>query len=74
MKNSVHAHFFIMLCLCLQCPASAQEIQKQAAADVAKEVEKINQKVKGWAYGISKQKFEAMVKKPEDLLKPVETT
>ncbi|MDX2428217.1 MAG: DUF4340 domain-containing protein [Xanthomonadales bacterium] len=51
-----------------------QEIEKQAAEDVAKEVEKINQKVSGWAYGISKQKFEAMVKKPEDLLKPLETT
>jgi len=54
--------------------AAQQEIEKQAAADVAKEVEKINQKVKGWAYGISKQKFEAMVEKPEDLLKPLETT
>ena len=51
-----------------------QEIEKQAAEDVAKAVGKINQKVKGWAYGISKQKFEAMVKKPEDLLKPLETT
>ena len=51
-----------------------QEIEKQAAEDVAKEVERINQKVSGWAYGISKQKFEAMVKKPEDLLKPLETT
>ena len=49
-------------------------IEKQAAEDVAKEVEKINQKVSGWAYGISKQKFEAMIKKPEDLLKPLETT
>ena len=51
-----------------------QEIEKQAAEDVAKAVGKINQKVEGWAYGISKQKFEAMVKKPEDLLKPLETT
>ncbi|MDH3902535.1 MAG: DUF4340 domain-containing protein [Xanthomonadales bacterium] len=51
-----------------------QEIEQQAADDVAKEVERINQKAKGWVYGISKQKFEAMVKKPEDLLKPLETT
>lgn len=48
-----------------------QEIEKQAANDIAKMVEDINQKVSGWAYGISKQKFEVMVKKPEDLLKPL---
>jgi len=39
---------------------------------VAKKVKDINQKVSGWAYGISKQKFDAMVKQPEDLLKPLE--
>ena len=50
-----------------------QEIEKQAEEDVAGMVDAINLKVDGWAYGISKQKFEAMVKKPEDLLKPLET-
>ena len=47
-----------------------QELDKQAKDDVAKMVDDINKKVGGWVYGISKQKFEAMVKKPEDLLKP----
>jgi hypothetical protein len=47
------------------------ETAERAAADVAKQVEDINQKVAGWAYGISKSKFDAMVKKPEDLLKPL---
>ncbi len=49
------------------------EIAEQAAADVVEQVEDINQKVSGWAYGISKAKFDAMVKKPEDLLKPLAT-
>lgn len=48
-----------------------QAIEKQAAIDVANRVEEINRKVNGWAYGISKQKYEAMIKKPEDLLKPL---
>jgi len=48
-----------------------QEAEKRAAEDVAKQLEEINQRVSGWAYGISKQKFDAMVKKPEDLLKPL---
>lgn len=52
---------------------SQQEIEKQADEDVAGMVDEINQKVDGWAYGISKQKFDAMVKEPEDLLKPLET-
>jgi len=49
-----------------------KDIKKQAEDDVAKKVKDINQKVSGWAYGISKQKFDAMVKQPEDLLKPLE--
>jgi hypothetical protein len=53
--------------------ASQTEIEKQARDEVAGKVDGINQKVDGWAYGISKQKFEAMVKKPEDLLKPLES-
>jgi len=52
---------------------SQTEIEKQAQADVAGQVDGINQKVDGWAYGISKQKFEVMVKKPEDMLKPLES-
>ena len=52
---------------------SQQEIEKLAEDDVAEMVDEINQKADGWAYGISEQKFEAMVKKPEDLLKPLET-
>jgi hypothetical protein len=51
--------------------AAGQETDKQAAEDVAEQVEVFNEKIGGWAYGISKQKFEAMVKKPEDLLKPL---
>jgi hypothetical protein len=50
-----------------------QDIEKRAANDVAKKVEDINQKTAGWVYGITKQKYEAMVKKPEDLLKPLES-
>lgn len=50
-----------------------QELEKQAAIDIAKRVDDINLKTGGWAYGISKQKFDAMVKKPEDLLKPLES-
>ena len=53
--------------------ASQTEIEKQAQDDVAGKVDGINQKVDGWAYGISKQKFEVMVKKPEDMLKPLES-
>ncbi len=49
------------------------ETEERAAADVAKQVDDINQKVSGWAYGISKAKFDAIVKKPEDLLKPLAT-
>ena len=48
-----------------------QAIEKQAAIDVANKVDEINRKVDSWAYGISKQKYEAMIKKPEDLLKPL---
>jgi hypothetical protein len=54
-------------------PIEQQEIERQAADEVAKIVEGINQKSLGWAYGISQQKFEAMVKKPEELLKPLDT-
>lgn len=49
-------------------------IEERAARDVANRVEEINRKVSGWVYGISKAKFEAMTKKPEDLLKPLAET
>lgn len=51
-----------------------QEIEKQALIDVTQKVGDINQKVTGWAYSITKQKYDALVKKPEDLLKPVQST
>lgn len=50
-----------------------QDIEKQAAIDVAKKVEDINQKTTGWVYGITRQKYDAMVKKPEDLLVPLKS-
>ena len=49
------------------------DIEEQARSDIKDRVERINNKVVGWAYGIAKYKYEAVVKKPEDLLKPVET-
>ncbi len=51
-----------------------QDIEQQAMADVGQAVDDINQRVSGWVYTIEKYKFDAMVKKPEDLLKPLETT
>jgi hypothetical protein len=51
-----------------------QAIEKQAADDVEKRVNDINQQAVGWIYAISSQKFEAMSKKPEDLLKPLAST
>jgi len=50
-----------------------EDIAKLAADDAAKRVADINGGVNGWAYGIAEHKFDAMVKKPEDLLKPVES-
>jgi len=50
-----------------------QDIEKRASEDVTKTVVGINQKVADWAYGISKHKYNAMVKKPGDLLKPLES-
>lgn len=43
---------------------------QQAAVDVANRVAEINQRVNGWAYGIAKYKYDAMVKTQEELLKP----
>ena len=50
-----------------------QEIEDRARKDVAKIVSDINQTTKGWVYAISKQKYDVMVNKPEDLLKPLES-
>lgn len=49
-----------------------QAIDKRAAEDIANRVERINLKVDGWVYGISKQKYDAMNSRLEDVLKPVE--
>jgi hypothetical protein len=49
------------------------DIDRQVAIDVEKSVDDINKKVAGWVYGISKYKFDAMVKLPEDLLDPLES-
>lgn len=46
--------------------AMAEEVVKKQVSD-------INQRVEGWVYSIPKPKFDAMVKTPEDLLKPVQT-
>jgi len=51
-----------------------QQIDELAADNVTKMVEEINLKVSGWAYVIPQQKFEAMVRKPADLLKPLESS
>ena len=48
-------------------------MNKGAVIDVARKVEEINLKVSGWAYVIAQQKFEAMTRRPEDLLKPLES-
>jgi hypothetical protein len=52
---------------------NAADADKKAAEEVAKRVQDINNKVDGWAYGISKAKYDNMVKKPEDLLKPLKS-
>lgn len=54
--------------------ATRQAVEQQAMADVTQAVDDINQRVSGWVYGIEKYKFDAMVKKPEDLLKPLESS
>jgi len=51
-----------------------QDIENRALADMASAVEDINRKVVGWAYGIAKHKYDALVSKPEDLLKPLESS
>lgn len=51
-----------------------ENIAQQAIAEMADRVTDINQRVSGWAYGITKYKFEAMVKTREDILKPIESS
>lgn len=53
--------------------AEQQEIEKRALADIAGRVAEINQKTHAWVYGISQRKYDAMAKKPEDVLKPMDT-
>jgi hypothetical protein len=48
-------------------------IEEQAASEIEQKVNDINQKTSGWLYIIPQQKHAAMSKKPEDLLKPVES-
>lgn len=50
-----------------------RDINKRAAEEVRQAVENINQKVAGWAFGITQYKYDAIVRKPEDLLKPMES-
>jgi hypothetical protein len=54
-----------------QSTVEQREVEARAVIDVAKNVELIDQKVDGWVYGIAKQKYDAMVKTKEDLLKPL---
>jgi len=49
---------------------SAVDAAEQAAEAVANQVDEINGKVDGWAYSVTKAKYDNMVRKPEDLLKP----
>ena len=52
-------------------PTSAES---EAVDDVEQRVEDINRRTAGWVYGVTKQKYDAMVKKNEDLLKPLAET
>jgi hypothetical protein len=56
-----------------QSSVEQQAIEARANHDVANNVDLINQKVAGWVYGIAKQKYDAMVKTQDDLLKPLES-
>jgi hypothetical protein len=51
---------------------ATEDIEAQAQADVAKAVNEINARVSGWVYAIAKYKYDTMVKRPEDLLKPLD--
>jgi len=53
---------------------TGEDEARKAAAEVDKMVRDINQRVSGWAYGIAKFKYEAMVKTQEDILKPVKSS
>lgn len=54
-------------------PLEQQEIDRQALEDVTRTVMEINQNTSGWVYRISRQKYDALVRKPEDLLKPLDS-
>ncbi len=50
-----------------------QLTDKNAKEKVIQDVTEVNHKLDGWAFEISKQKYEAMVKKFPDLLKPLDS-
>lgn len=52
--------------------AEDKDEAEKAEAAVNQQVADINQRVNGWVYGIPKAKYQAMAKKPEDLLKPMQ--
>lgn len=52
--------------------ANDEEEAGKSEAAVLQQVADINQRVNGWVYGIPKAKYQAMAKRLEDLLKPVQ--
>ena len=52
--------------------AEDKEEAEKAVAAVNQQVADINQRVNGWVYDVPKAKYEAIVKKQEDLLKPIQ--
>jgi hypothetical protein len=48
-----------------------KEIAEESEDAVKQQVADINKRVNGWVYSIPEAKYEALVKKPEDLLKPL---
>lgn len=53
--------------------SATQAAEQQVMVEVAQAVDDINQRVSGWVYSIEKYKFDAVAKKPEDLLKPLDS-
>ena len=49
------------------------EVAEQARADLKAAVEEFNARVAAWAYRIPSYKFDGMIKRLEDLLKPMDT-
>ncbi len=57
-----------------QADTTTSDLEQKAALELAATVSNINERLGGWAYGIARYKHEALVKKPEDLLKPLESS